>query len=352
MYGKIAAFALLGTFLVSPALADSWAAPKSGVYGCGHYAVRLIVNSGRSGFTSEITMFSLDRKNREKVHWKQKLDYIPADIHVSDRGWTVGVNEYARLGYNHALVIWNPEGERLADYRLDELLTADELSKYTSQSVSSRWWDEELEFLHDGYKGTFDFLFLTIKQHNRCWSDKRVPDKTITVDLRSGRVWPDFRRSDNDCDYPKRQHEISMNRARFDAPAVEKSGENDPEVFSRLYARRNQNAREWELFLDCAGNALLRAKRQDDRYFRVPDDLMDELSESIRQADFANLPETIRGPRGGGDIKSCIIEQNDKHRGVTKLSARRDNEDNDPKETNRFRTVWRIVQSIVDHAEM
>ncbi len=73
--------------------------------------------------------FTLKDDGGENVLWRKPIEYIPADVRVSPQGWVVGVNEYARLGYNHSLVIWNTKGDRLADYTLDDLLTPDEVER-------------------------------------------------------------------------------------------------------------------------------------------------------------------------------------------------------------------------------
>jgi hypothetical protein len=50
-------------------------------------------------------------------------------------------DSWARAGYEHSLVIYREEGKVAADFRLEDLLTADEIASLPA-SVSSRWWGD------------------------------------------------------------------------------------------------------------------------------------------------------------------------------------------------------------------
>lgn len=168
---------------VTVARADSWGPPTPGVFAAenGSYWVKTDVD-GRKTATAALMTYNeetvgegadVEIEYKERVVWKQDLGYIPAKLLVSAWGNVVGVNRYAHLGYEHSLVVWNKEGKQLADYRLEDLLTPEEIRHFVDHSTSSRWWDV-------GARVTFD-------------SDERLDielewGKVISVDLLTGKT--------------------------------------------------------------------------------------------------------------------------------------------------------------------
>ena len=166
-------------FILPSVLADRRAAPRPSVFASdrGRYGVKTRISSDFRSATA--TVFALTKSGDERTIWSQDLGYVPAKLLVSDRGWVVGVNEYSRPGHAHSLVVWAPDGKRLADYKLGDFLTADEISSLILTTVSSRMWTRgaHFDFKHDGYIGLYDLLVIRLM-----WG------KTIVVDLRTGKI--------------------------------------------------------------------------------------------------------------------------------------------------------------------
>lgn len=117
---------------VPSAAADSWASPTARV-----------VKSPNQQVTA-----SLDPDTRTLVVAKGKTRlfarrYVnrraPVTMVVADSGHVATFDDWHSAGYDHAAVIYAPDGKLVLDRRLEELLTADELGR-VEISVSSRWW--------------------------------------------------------------------------------------------------------------------------------------------------------------------------------------------------------------------
>jgi hypothetical protein len=88
-----------------------------------------------------------DKDNKEKTVWQRKLVNLPHQAFVSDKtNHVVTIDTYARLGFQHSLVLYGENGEVLGDYRLEDLLTAKEIQDNVKQTVSSRWWASSAKF--------------------------------------------------------------------------------------------------------------------------------------------------------------------------------------------------------------
>src|SRR5207237_8677063 len=129
---------------------------------------------------ADAVLVARDREGKQTVLWGKELVNLPHQAFVADDGrHVVTVDSYARLGYQHVLVLYGAEGKRLADYELEDLLTREEIRSKVVQTVSSRWWagDTKFAFGPDGK----DFT-LALK-----WG------RTIRLDLATGRLDPKAR---------------------------------------------------------------------------------------------------------------------------------------------------------------
>lgn len=73
-----------------------------------------------------------------KLQWSGALIGMPFDAIVTDDGALVTLDQWGRMGYEHAIVVYSPAGKLLRSHHLDALLPkaiADE-----DRSVSSRPW--------------------------------------------------------------------------------------------------------------------------------------------------------------------------------------------------------------------
>lgn len=356
---------LPGLFLfVLPCLArsDSWAPPQSGIYGCGPYGVKIILRPATAlmrdqekpveSFQTRMVCFELEDDGAEKVRWSEPLEYIPADVRVSDRGWVVGVNQYAHLGYAHSLVVWDTAGERIADYKLEDLMTSKEIAEHAMGSMSSRWWQADFEFQHDGYQGTYDQLLVTIR--DRSYPRDKAWKKRLAVDLRTGKIWAGFD-PDEFTDYTREQNAISECRARygFVPPAkdrIEYSSAVPKEDELRIYARQNRQASEWELGVRPDGKAILTVKRGETRCFDVSREQLDAIRKQAEKSRFSELPAALDGDDRDPSIRSLVIETRGVRKAVT-ISAPDKLTDAEQKQAAlRFLDCWELVRALFNDA--
>jgi hypothetical protein len=139
----------------------------------------------RQFWHTKATLFRLNDKGEEVVHWSKPLAYIPDRMLISERAEVVGIDEYCRRGFRHALVVLGTDGNVLADYRLEDLLSSDEIESNVKSTVSSRRWmlNGRAAFERPG--------FFVIRLD---WG------KVITVHLETGTIWPGFDPADYTTD--------------------------------------------------------------------------------------------------------------------------------------------------------
>ena len=116
------------------ARADSWGSPQDLAATSPSGKVGVRIRPDPTGVSITVT-----RAGAEKT-WRGVNPEAPVLAFVCDGGAVVTLNEWAHVGYEHALVLYAPDGRVLADRGLDELLTPDELDTKVKHSVSSRWW--------------------------------------------------------------------------------------------------------------------------------------------------------------------------------------------------------------------
>jgi len=139
--------------IATNAVADSWLPPFSRVFASedGKAGVELLVPKS----TSEkviIRLFAFDGTDR-KIAWERTLDYVPHRVFVAPKGDAVATMDmWGRVGYDHALVIYDSSGKTIKDAKLEDLLTHQEISEKVMSTVSSRWWSSgaETKFVEDG----------------------------------------------------------------------------------------------------------------------------------------------------------------------------------------------------------
>lgn len=165
----------MATGWLSRALGDSWLVPKPRIFASefGDYGLKMIPGEPNAS----ATLFTLNEQGEEQTAWQGPLVNIPHRVYISDNGRVVTVDTYARVGYEHALVVYDENGKVLADYRLEDLLTADEIKAHVLETAGSRWWNTEAQFGFSSVDGEIFVIKLT-------WG------KVITVDLKTGKLVP------------------------------------------------------------------------------------------------------------------------------------------------------------------
>jgi hypothetical protein len=171
----VALLITIATGWLSRAVGDSWLVPKPRIFASqfGDYGLRMIPGEPNAS----ATLFTLSEKAEEQTAWQGPLVNIPHRVYISDNGRVVTVDTYARVGYEHALVTYDEKGKVLADYRLEDLLTAEEIKAHVVESVSSRWWNTEAQIGFSSEDGERFVIKLP-------WG------KVIAVDLNTGKLVP------------------------------------------------------------------------------------------------------------------------------------------------------------------
>lgn len=124
--------------------ADSWPGSRPQVYASvnGSYRFKtrppqLATWSGKS----HGTLVALAPDGTETVRWSRELVNIPVSAFVADdASHLVTFDTWAKLGYEHALVIYDDQGAVVVDYDLEALLSADEIASSVVHTVSARRW--------------------------------------------------------------------------------------------------------------------------------------------------------------------------------------------------------------------
>jgi hypothetical protein len=140
--------ALTAAVAVSPLLrADSWESPTPRVFGSvrGGHGFK-ILNPQFLG-PSEGALFRLDAQGKEQIVWHTKLVNTPYGVLVDEQGKFVAtIDTYGNLGFAHALVVYGDKGKVIRDFKLEDVLTGDEIATKVTRTVSSRHWTDKATF--------------------------------------------------------------------------------------------------------------------------------------------------------------------------------------------------------------
>lgn len=83
--------------------------------------------------TAKTRRKGLLRKNTGSSHETKEFELVnssaPVFAFISDEGIVVTVDEWYGRGYDHVIVIYDANGKVLKDYKLEEILTPDEIKK-------------------------------------------------------------------------------------------------------------------------------------------------------------------------------------------------------------------------------
>jgi hypothetical protein len=135
--------AIAAALVVVPVvLADKWAPPSPETYRKGDVEFRTDPGEGFKGPAMAI-LVRLSKEGDKEI-WKGKLVNVPYKAQVeADGKHVLTFDTYANLGYDHAIVVYGEKGKVLADLKLDDFLTKDEITKHAPATVSSRRWFSE-----------------------------------------------------------------------------------------------------------------------------------------------------------------------------------------------------------------
>ena len=177
----------LAVLLSSVARGDSWGWPQPRIFANGKYAIKTLpaTSVGKSGEVSfgnsEGVFFTLDEDGKEKVIWQAKLVNIPLRAIVAESGkYVVTLDTWGHVGYEHCLVVYGGEkGKVIADFKLEDLLTAKEIESLPASVTIRGWSDKDIAEFEDRSLG-YDELVIRMKHKD--WA------KVIRLSLSSGKI--------------------------------------------------------------------------------------------------------------------------------------------------------------------
>jgi hypothetical protein len=109
--------------------------PGSGGYG-GYE--RAITNRASN---ASVSVSACPAPGIKNLVWSGKLinPAAPVEVYISDGGYLVTMDNWHSVGYGPVIAIYNPKGQLLRHWGLDELFTPEE-QRQLRHSVSSIWW--------------------------------------------------------------------------------------------------------------------------------------------------------------------------------------------------------------------
>jgi hypothetical protein len=186
--------AVLASAVVS---ADSWPGSRPQVYASSNGAYRFKTRPPQLATwtgKSHGTLVTVHPDGLERAIWNRDLVNIPVTAYLAADGrHVVTFDTWAKLGYEHSLVIYGEQGAVVADYGLEALLSADEIRTSVPHTVSSRRW---LQGASIAFDDTANSLVITLQ-----WG------KVLRVALATGRI--------ESSEAPAAQAVVAINRARL-----------------------------------------------------------------------------------------------------------------------------------------
>ncbi len=151
MRHRLAVFALSLMCLLAamPSRAESWKViraawgtptPRFFASGDGRYALKVVPN----GPTAVAALITLDATGAEREVWRSALPVFPVDAIIAGRTtpYVVLFDAWGHAGQNHSLTIYGPTGQLVKDFKLEDLLPADDIATRVAVSPTDRWWRE------------------------------------------------------------------------------------------------------------------------------------------------------------------------------------------------------------------
>jgi len=130
--------------------------------------------------TSEGVFFTLDEHAKEAVIWRAKLVNIPNRAILVESGkYAVTLDSWRSAGFDHCLVVYGEKGKVIADFKLEDLLTAKEIESLPASVTHRGWSDKGIAEFEDRSREQEE---LVIRMKHRGWT------KVIRLTLSTGKL--------------------------------------------------------------------------------------------------------------------------------------------------------------------
>jgi hypothetical protein len=130
--------------------------------------------------------FTLDERGEEKVIWRAKLVNIPLRVMLAESvksgkkvRYVITLDGWARIGQEHCLVVYGENGKVIADFKLEDLLTAKEIETLPTEASGPGWSDPSVATFEDRSRG-YDELVIRMK--HKGWA------KVLRLTLSTGKL--------------------------------------------------------------------------------------------------------------------------------------------------------------------
>jgi hypothetical protein len=169
--------------LSSDARADKWPPPKPRIFAQpnGKYALKILPDN------SEGVYFTLDDRGEEKVIWRAKLVNIPVRVTLAESAkggkyvqYVITIDTWARIGSEHCLVVYGEKGKVIADFKLEDLLTAKEIESLPTEASGPHWSGTDVAEFEDR---SLQWDQLIIRMKHNGWA------KVLRLTLSTGKLF-------------------------------------------------------------------------------------------------------------------------------------------------------------------
>jgi hypothetical protein len=168
----------LALVLSSAVCADDLIAPGPRIYAqslSGKYAIKILPEADKS----EGVFFTLDKDGKEEVIWRTKLVNIPGPAIITENGkYVITLDTWGQLD-EHCLVVYGEKGKVIADFKLQDLLTAKEIESIPRTVTMRGWRDKDVAEFEDR---SFGYDQMVIRMKHKGWA------KVIRLSLSSGKI--------------------------------------------------------------------------------------------------------------------------------------------------------------------
>jgi hypothetical protein len=173
----------LSLVLSSAVCADDLIAPGPRIYAqssSGKYAIKILPFT--SADKSEGVFFTLDKDGKEEVIWRTTLVNFPGPAIITENGkYVITLDTWGQLD-EHCLVVYGEKGKVIADFKLEDLLTAKEIESIPRTVTMRGWHDKGIAEFEDRSLG-YDQMVIRMK--HKGWA------RVICLSLSSGKIVKD-----------------------------------------------------------------------------------------------------------------------------------------------------------------
>lgn len=129
---------------------------------------------------SEGVFFTLDENGQEKVIWRARLANIPNRAILVESGkYVITLDSWHSIGFDHCLVVYGERGKLIADFKLEDLLTSEEIDALPGSITHRGWSDKDVAEFEDRSREQDE---LVIRMKHKDWT------KVLRLSLPSGRI--------------------------------------------------------------------------------------------------------------------------------------------------------------------